>query len=84
MVPASDFLSRFASDRRHMRKKEDGTWIKNPPPYPTIQPASSSSAQAGGGSATQHNLDEFISMDAAVGVGDVMPLMDFVKRFYRN
>ena len=65
-----------------MRKKGDGSWIKTPPPYPPIQPASAGGATST--EASQHNLDDFISMDAAVGVGDVMSLMDFVKRFYRN
>ncbi|KFM71476.1 Protein N-terminal glutamine amidohydrolase, partial [Stegodyphus mimosarum] len=35
VVPADVFLKTFASDRSRM-KKPDGTWIKEPPPYPCI------------------------------------------------
>ncbi len=35
VVPSMDFLSTFASDRRHMRRA-DGTWMKIPPEYPPI------------------------------------------------
>ena len=31
-----------------------------------------------------HNLDDFISMDPEVGIGDVLHLMDFVGRFFRH
>ena len=72
VVPAGLFLQRFASDRRHMRKA-DGTWMKPPPNYDCI---STSDAV--------HNLDEFISMDASVGIGEVITLTEFVKKFYRN
>ena len=47
------FLHKFASDRRHM-KKSDGTWMKPPPDYPCISTAEAT-----------HNLDEFISMDTS-------------------
>lgn len=70
VVPAVTFLRQFASDRRHMRK-EDGSWLKPPPPYPAISSATAS-----------HNLDEFISMEANTGVGDVYSLTEFVKTFY--
>ena len=33
---------------------------------------------------TSHNLDDFISMDPTVGIGDVLHLMDFVGRFFRH
>ena len=72
VVPASVFLSTFASDRRHM-KKPDGTWMKSPPSYPPISTPESS-----------HNLDDFISMESAVGVGEVLTLTEFVKKFFRN
>lgn len=36
VIPAEQFLAEFSSDRRHMRRT-DGTWIKQPPPYPPIQ-----------------------------------------------
>ena len=45
------FLQKFASDRRHM-KKSDGTWMKPPPNYPCISTTEAT-----------HNLDEFISME---------------------
>ena len=35
LVTASDYLKHFASDRRHMKRK-DGTWIKTPPDYSPI------------------------------------------------
>ena len=35
VIPASVFLQKFASDRRQM-KKSDGTWLKDPPPWPCI------------------------------------------------
>lgn len=72
VVPSALFLQLFASDRRHM-KKADGSWMKPPPPHPCI-----STKEAA------HNLDEFISMDSSAGVGEVMSLTDFVKRFYKN
>lgn len=36
VIPAEQYLAEFSSDRRHM-KRTDGTWIKQPPPYPPIQ-----------------------------------------------
>ena len=47
------FLQKFASDRRHM-KKSDGSWMKPPPDYPCISTAEAT-----------HNLDEFISMESS-------------------
>ena len=47
--------------------------MKAPPAYPPICTPESS-----------HNLDDFISMEASVGVGDVLSLTEFVKRFFRN
>ena len=35
MIPASDFLCKFASDRSHMRGS-DGKWLSPPPDYPCI------------------------------------------------
>ncbi|TRY73478.1 hypothetical protein TCAL_11818 [Tigriopus californicus] len=72
VIPASLFLQTFASDRRHM-KKPDGTWMKPPPPYPCIQTPESA-----------HNLDDFISMDTSVGVGEILSLKEFVQRFYNK
>lgn len=72
VVPAGLFLQKFASDRRHMRKA-DGTWMKPPPNYECISTPEAS-----------HNLDEFISMDPSTGIGEVITLTEFVKKFYRN
>lgn len=71
VIPATTFLSSFASDRRHMRK-EDGSWLKPPPLYPCISSANS-----------QHNLDEFIGMEDG-GLGEVLSLTEFVKKFHKN
>ncbi|XP_066909061.1 protein N-terminal glutamine amidohydrolase isoform X2 [Halyomorpha halys] len=36
VIPASEYLKYFSSDRRHM-KKANGDWLKPPPPYDPIQ-----------------------------------------------
>ncbi|KAK2720802.1 hypothetical protein QYM36_004616 [Artemia franciscana] len=36
VVPATVYLTKFSSDRRHMRKT-DGSWLKPPPEYPCLQ-----------------------------------------------
>ncbi|XP_022084736.1 protein N-terminal glutamine amidohydrolase-like [Acanthaster planci] len=59
VVPAEIFLKTFASDRSHM-KTVDGGWMKPPPPYPCIATAECTM-----------NLDDFISMDETVGVGQI-------------
>ena len=41
-------------------------------------------SDSGSSTTTSHNLDDFISMDPTVGIGDVLHLMDFVKKFFRN
>lgn len=69
VVSAAEFLDKFASDRSRMRRA-DGTWLKPPPPYPCIQTNS-----------CDNNIDEFISVDEAVGVGKVYTLVQFVQRF---
>jgi hypothetical protein len=69
VIPATTFLTHFASDRRHMRR-EDGSWLKPPPPYPCIVSPTS-----------QHNLDEFINMETS-GLGEVLSLTEFVKKFH--
>ena len=33
---------------------------------------------------SSHNLDDFISMDPNLGIGDVLNLTEFVKRFFRT
>lgn len=81
VVPASLFLDKFASDRRHMRK-EDGTWLKPPPPYPCIQGNDSRSTSSTSPNSLAHNLDQFISMETNTGFGEVMSLTDFVRKFH--
>ncbi|XP_008297544.1 protein N-terminal glutamine amidohydrolase [Stegastes partitus] len=69
VVPADSFLQNFASDRSHM-KNPDGTWKMPPPPYPPIHTTES-----------HMNLDDFISMDPAVGWGTVYSLDRFLQRY---
>ena len=54
---------------------EDGSWLKPPPNYPPIASSQSSSP---------HNLEEYISMEAETGLGDVLSLTEFVKKFHLN
>jgi hypothetical protein len=35
LIPASEYLARFSSDRSHMRRRGGG-WLKPPPPWPPI------------------------------------------------
>ncbi|KAM8767536.1 protein N-terminal glutamine amidohydrolase [Acanthopagrus schlegelii] len=72
VVPADSFLLNFASDRSHM-KNPDGSWKMPPPPYPPIHTAES-----------QMNLDDFISMNPAVGWGRVFSLDHFLQRYTGN
>uniref|UniRef100_A0A3P8TNN6 Protein N-terminal glutamine amidohydrolase n=1 Tax=Amphiprion percula TaxID=161767 RepID=A0A3P8TNN6_AMPPE len=72
VVPADIFLLNFASDRSHM-KNPDGTWKMPPPLYPPIHTAES-----------HMNLDDFISMDPAVGWGTVYSLKQFLHRYTGN
>ncbi|XP_054713096.1 protein N-terminal glutamine amidohydrolase-like [Uloborus diversus] len=69
VIPAKIYLEIFASDRSRM-KKADGTWIKQPPPYPCLTTNEST-----------NNLEDFISMDSSRGVGEVMNLRKFLERF---
>uniref|UniRef100_A0A3P9JKL5 Protein N-terminal glutamine amidohydrolase n=1 Tax=Oryzias latipes TaxID=8090 RepID=A0A3P9JKL5_ORYLA len=69
VVPANSFLLNFASDRSHMRNS-DGTWKMPPPSYPPIFTAES-----------KMNLDDFISMNPAVGWGTVYTLDHFLLKF---
>nr|XP_019961914.1 PREDICTED: protein N-terminal glutamine amidohydrolase isoform X2 [Paralichthys olivaceus] len=72
VVPADSFLLKFASDRSHM-KAPDGSWKMPPPPYPPIHTAES-----------HMNLDDFISMDPAVGWGTVLSLDQFLRSYAEN
>ncbi|CAL1276927.1 unnamed protein product [Larinioides sclopetarius] len=69
VIPAEMFLKTFASDRSRMRNP-DGTWIKDPPPYPCLSTPEST-----------NNIDEFISMDPSVGVGEILNLNQFLEKF---
>ncbi|XP_030645274.1 protein N-terminal glutamine amidohydrolase isoform X2 [Chanos chanos] len=72
VIPANVYLQHFASDRSHM-KDPSGTWRMPPPPYACIETAESSM-----------NLDDFISMDAKKGWGQVYDLPEFVQLFGGN
>ncbi|MCJ8746246.1 hypothetical protein PDJAM_G00139600 [Pangasius djambal] len=67
VIPAVTYLKKFASDRSHM-KHPNGTWRMPPPPYPCIETTE-----------TKMNLDDFISMDPNVGLGNVYKLPEFVQ-----
>ncbi|XP_058475381.1 protein N-terminal glutamine amidohydrolase [Solea solea] len=69
VVPADSFLLNFASDRSHM-KTSDGSWRMPPPPYPPVHTAES-----------HMNLDDFISVDPAVGWGTVFRLDHFLQSY---
>lgn len=68
-ISAATYLKTFASDRSHM-KHSNGAWRMPPPSYPCIETTES-----------KMNLDDFISMDASVGNGEVYKLADFVQHF---
>ncbi|XP_028283664.1 protein N-terminal glutamine amidohydrolase [Parambassis ranga] len=72
VVPANSFLLNFATDRSHMRNS-DGSWKMPPPPYPPMNTAE-----------CQMNLDDFISMDPAVGWGVVFSLDHFLQTYAGN
>ncbi|XP_029370341.1 protein N-terminal glutamine amidohydrolase isoform X1 [Echeneis naucrates] len=69
VIPAESFMLNFASDRSHM-KTSDGSWRMPPPPYPPIHTTES-----------HMNLDDFISMDPAVGWGVVFSLEHFLLSY---
>ncbi|XP_032874972.1 protein N-terminal glutamine amidohydrolase [Amblyraja radiata] len=69
VLRADLYLKTFASDRSHM-KNAHGMWRMAPPPYPCIQTAEA-----------QMNLHDFISMNLAVGWGDVYTFTEFVQQF---
>ncbi|KAG8183591.1 hypothetical protein JTE90_025146 [Oedothorax gibbosus] len=57
VIPAPEYLLKFASDRS-MMKNEDGSWIKAPPPYPCITTTEST-----------NNIKDFISMEKNIQIG---------------
>ncbi|XP_006879374.1 PREDICTED: protein N-terminal glutamine amidohydrolase [Elephantulus edwardii] len=69
VIRADLYLKHFASDRSHM-KDSSGNWREPPPPYPCIETGDS-----------KMNLNDFISMNPAVGWGAVYTLSEFVHRF---
>lgn len=91
IIPASEFIRDFASDRRHM-KRPDGSWIKPPPPYSPICAAGIHTfiyvviyvySLIYSVTGCEHNLDEYIQMDSTKGPGQVLNLTQFVQRFYK-
>lgn len=58
VIPAEEYLQRFASDRRHMKDKQ-GNYLEAPPKWPPI----------GEG----HNLAEFIEFDKK-GIGEIFDI----------
>merc|ERR1719244_2577685 len=71
VVPASDYLELFSSDRQHM-KDPTGDWLQPPPAWSCIRGVRASET---------HNLDTFISMERGSGVGDVISLTEFTRYF---
>ncbi|CAG0883822.1 unnamed protein product [Cyprideis torosa] len=82
VVPATDLLQYFHSDRNHMRR-QDGTWIKDPPPYPPIESKDPNAV----------TLETYIDMDPNMasslllapvtsdGMGEVFRLQDLLEKF---
>jgi len=70
VIPAREFLNRFASDRRHM-KKPDGSWAMPPPGYPPIR------AKDG----TRNNIDRCIDVRDSTSLGRVMDAKTFYEYF---
>ncbi|XP_046462418.1 protein N-terminal glutamine amidohydrolase-like [Daphnia pulex] len=68
VIPAEQYLTRFASDRSHMIK--DAKWLKPPPNYPPIFTATSA-----------NNLNDFISMSSREVPGQIFNYRDFVSKF---
>lgn len=77
VLPAALYLQRFASDRRHMKSRQEGgqEWLKQPPSHPPIRTAD-----------CEHNLEQFVSMEEEDdgGFGEVISLKDFVQRFFKT
>ncbi|RWS01621.1 protein N-terminal glutamine amidohydrolase-like protein [Dinothrombium tinctorium] len=72
VIKAEDYLKKFSSDRSRMRR-EDGTWIKQPPSYPCIL------AEDG-----KSNLNDLISMSMErCDIGMVFDFTTF-QSFFMN
>ncbi|XP_069135710.1 protein N-terminal glutamine amidohydrolase-like [Argopecten irradians] len=72
VIPGSEFLSIFASDRSHMLDANK-QWLSEPPSYPCIQTSDST-----------NNIHDFISMDPAKGVGSVLDFEGLVHKFSKK
>lgn len=68
IVPVSDYISQFSSDRSHM--KSGVGWLAPPPPWPTIGEATS-------------NLSDFIDMRNRT-IGDVLTIDEVLGRFHEQ
>ncbi|UJR25111.1 hypothetical protein I4U23_006470 [Adineta vaga] len=69
VIPAQEYLDKFASDRSHMLKEDKVTYNAPPPTYPPISNEKST-----------NNINDFIDMKSNDGPGTVMNLADF-RRF---
>lgn len=65
VVPARECADHFASDRSHMRQR-GGVYSAQPPEYPPLRGPRASSS---------NNMEEWINMDASVGRGRVLSLL---------
>ncbi|XP_021373125.1 protein N-terminal glutamine amidohydrolase-like isoform X2 [Mizuhopecten yessoensis] len=72
VIPGLKFLSTFASDRSHMLDANK-QWLSDPPLYPCIQTSDST-----------NNIQDYISMDPAVGVGVVLDFEGLIDKFSRK
>ena len=72
MIPATDFLNDFASDRSHMRN-EDQSWIKPPPEYPSIKSQICS-----------NNLNLYINMNCDISKSEILNYPQFSQKFSRT
>lgn len=73
VIPASQYLLRFASDRSRMKDK-NGMFLQPPPDYPCIQVDGET-----------NNLNKFISMDNKFETGNVLTLDQLKQMFsYKN
>ena len=78
LVEGCTFLSRFASDRRHM-KAADGTWLAAPPIWPPIRGTLATSV---------HTFDEFLDLSNeggdVCGVGTIVADVDQLMALTRQ
>ncbi|RWS24866.1 protein N-terminal glutamine amidohydrolase-like protein [Leptotrombidium deliense] len=73
VIRGEDYLKSLSSDRSRMRTA-DGTWIKDPPPYPCILNKDGT-----------NNLDDLISMDKKrCQIGEVINFETFQRLFLKS